>query len=513
MGILKKNKNNGGETDTKDRTEEKEQADTKELTVKDADRQKKRPLRIVVPVLLLAVCAAGVCYVFYAYPQMKEKVPAMADTVFQKEGTQETGDNQESKGPQEVKNDLTADETGNLQTQTQETPEDAQTAEQSQEERSAADPVGAADGQETPGNSAAASDNEDSADILAGLNILGDKADGNGADSMTETADKGESLEILPAQPDEETVCGADGPLLDYADENVLVFHDYYGLFVYDWQKAEMTGTIDLEAIGCQYTQGDSFCDVIVEAGAETIYLHPLDSDGMYVYQTEAQTLTKTRFTQSVLPKRPEMKLTEETTMHDPTVFRSVKCAVLEDGGCLYLESGSGMAADLFYVVEEDGERKRTGYLFGLQTAADALGTEESSDDIPDKEAVTVSDYSEEAFRELCRQIDYRKLMREQETYLNCAVTVELTVLEQIDGGLFDDNIYYLCAAQDSRGFERYYVVRDDRGEDAALILEGDVMQVYGLFFDTCGCPAGYTEVRQEIPAIAMAYCELREEF
>ncbi len=526
MGILKKNKNNGSETQTGEQTE------TKERPAEEGAVRKKHPLRIVLPLLLLIACTAGVCYTFFVHPQLKTKIPAMAETLFRKEGTQETGD------VSTVKNDLTADETGNMQSQPQEKAEEVQTEEQPQQaEQSQPDQFQADQSEE------ASDDGEDGA-VLEGLSILGEKADGIGTESKAETSGAGESLEIIPAGADEETFCGADGPILDYADEKVIVFHDYYGLFVYDRQSAGMSGTVDLEAIGCQYTQGDSFCDVIVEKGAETIYLHPLDSDDMYVYLPEAHTLTKEHYAQAVLKKRQDLQLTEEMTWQDPDVLRSVQCAVLEDGACLYLESGSGMAADLLYVVEEDGERRSSGYLFDLRTGTDTLWAEESAeavsemllekesgeeelreaedggldaqageDDLPDKEAVVVSDYSEEAFRELCRQIDYRKLMREQETYSGCAVTVELTVLEQIDGGLFDDHIYYLCMTQDSRGFDRYYVIRDDRGEDAALILEGDVLQIYGLFFDTCRCPAQYTAVDMEIPALAMAYCDLQEEF
>ena len=51
---------------------------------------------------------------------------------------------------------------------------------------------------------------------------------------------------------------GADGPQLDYADENMFIFHDYFGLFVYDINQGELVSAVDLEPIGCQYTQGDA---------------------------------------------------------------------------------------------------------------------------------------------------------------------------------------------------------------------------------------------------------------
>lgn len=522
MGIIKKNKNDNEGTETKEQTEKEER------------RKKKSPLRIVIPVLLLIACGAGACYIFYVHPQMKTKVPAMVENLMNTPGVQETDVSREAEA------DQTADAAGSAQTVQQDGGAEAGGNVQPQEQ-------GGAEEAQT-GKEQAAVDSlipeqwQDSA-----LGVTGDLAGMSGGkeEKIPEPDADGEKIEITLPEIDDETICGADGPFLDYADEKILVFHDYYGLFLYDWQQSEMIGEVGLEAIGCQYTQGDSTCDVIVEKGGGTVYLHPLDSDDMYVYRTEAKTLTKKPYSADILKKRQKMQLTGEEAQPDPTVFRTLQCAVLENGVCLYLESGSGLVQDLFYVVEKAGERQNTEYLFDIQGVADAAAADEDFGGNPEEspaadsqegarqaaeaesgetgmeagddtfriEASVVSDYSEEEFKELCRQVDYRKLLREQEVYHNSAVTAELTVLEQIDGGLFDDHIYYLCTAQDSRGFERYYVLRDDRGEDAPLILEGDGLRVYGLFFDTCKCPAAYSTVRMEIPAFAMAYCELEEEY
>ena len=84
---------------------------------------------------------------------------------------------------------------------------------------------------------------------------------------------------------------GADGAILDYADEDRVIFHGYFGLFVYDIEKQALIGAVDLDPIGCHYTQGSEACEVAVEADGSKVYLSSLPSNMMYVYDVEAQTL------------------------------------------------------------------------------------------------------------------------------------------------------------------------------------------------------------------------------
>lgn len=132
-----------------------------------------------------------------------------------------------------------------------------------------------------------------------------------------------------------------------------------------------------------------------------------------------------------------------------------------------------------------------------------ALNGEASSDDMDENEA---------AFRADCQQVDYKKLLREQEAYLGTAVMVEAEVICQADGGLFDDNIYYLCVEEDSEGGKRYYIIRDDREADDTLILEGDRVVIYGSLFGRCTVPANLIDTRPTVPAISMVICDLLEE-
>ena len=180
-----------------------------------------------------------------------------------------------------------------------------------------------------------------------------------------------ELIEITPPHLDSETICGADGPLLDYADKRHVIFHDYFGLFVYDIEAQSMTGALDLTAIGCQYTQGDNFCEISVEDDGSRVYLHPLSEEDMYVYDVEKHMLTKRKYSMDGVQIFREMKLTGDCVNPDATVLRSYQCATLindnvEDGHYLYLylESGSGMAMDLCYVIGTTTGEQEEGRLF-----------------------------------------------------------------------------------------------------------------------------------------------------
>ena len=147
----------------------------------------------------------------------------------------------------------------------------------------------------------------------------------------------------------------------------------------------------------------------------------------------------------------------------------------------------------------------------------EGLLTPEQDDEQPvvslpeDKDAAEQQE-DEESFKESCEQIDYKTMLRQMEEYLDKPTTIEVTVVAQIDGGLFDDNIYYLCVSEDKKGIERYYIIRDDREEKAMMILEGDVLCIYGTLFDQCRLPASVIVTRPTVPAISMKFCELLDE-
>lgn len=525
MGFLRKDKNKSEETENVGGVELEKETETGQT----GKKRKRRVRCVVIVFILIALCVAGVFLYFYFYRGMR---PVLGNTVFNVT-KDEAGTGRDSQD-------------GFVQNN------DAQNIQNGVDQSDMLESGGTRDSTEQ--NLVTQNDGLQKKDENLSIKI----AERDGAERTTEQKAEKETSELPEKVMDEEveleikepvleseTICGADGPILDYADENRIIFHDYYGLFVYDRESETITGAVDLQEIGCHYTQGDAYCDTAVDAGGETVYLHPLNADDVYIYEVEKQILTKKVYTETMVAFRYRMEQTRDYVEPDYTVWRSVGCAVLDENTVLYLESGTGLVEDLFYVVEEDGERMTSehmmdSWLSGEDTAEtaedDRAGVSEVAEreengleietisaetesmqegepqEIETAEEIDVSAYSEEEFRNLCGKVDYRKLLREQDVYLNGAVTVELTVLAQIDGGLFDDNIYYICTAEDKKGYLRYYVIRDDRAEDDMLILEGDVLRIYGQFFDTCVCPSEFLETETEIPALAMVYCDLLEE-
>lgn len=150
--------------------------------------------------------------------------------------------------------------------------------------------------------------------------------------------------------------------------------------------------------------------------------------------------------------------------------------------------------------------------------------TGEASENAEMTKLVNTEDYTEEEFRELCTRIGYKKLLREKEQYLGAAIMLEVTVVSQVEGGLFDSDIYYLCKETDEQGIERYYILRDDRMKEesgdtketvseteAMLILEGDRLLIYGQLFDSCKLPAYLMASRPVVPAVSMVYLDIEE--
>ncbi len=122
-------------------------------------------------------------------------------------------------------------------------------------------------------------------------------------------------IEITMPQIMPDMIVGADGVYLDYAQNEIIIFHDYFGLFIYAkqingvipvsmsmpesiWQSLEygIVGAVDLKAIGCHYTQGDNYCEVHVSVDGSMVYLHPINQEEMYVYDVYNKKLIKQKY-------------------------------------------------------------------------------------------------------------------------------------------------------------------------------------------------------------------------
>jgi beta-lactamase regulating signal transducer with metallopeptidase domain len=99
------------------------------------------------------------------------------------------------------------------------------------------------------------------------------------------------SPNLSPAQE-----LGVDMTELDYASDNIIIFHDYFGLFVYDLEQKRIVSSLDLEPIGCNFTQGDNYCDVAVSTDGKTVYLHPISSEKMYIYSIQENELKEAAY-------------------------------------------------------------------------------------------------------------------------------------------------------------------------------------------------------------------------
>ena len=85
---------------------------------------------------------------------------------------------------------------------------------------------------------------------------------------------------------------GADDTQILFADKERIIFSDYYGLFVYSKSDRKVVTGLNLKSIGCSYTQGDNACEKLVSEDGGTVYLHPMTSGRMFVYQYGTERLT-----------------------------------------------------------------------------------------------------------------------------------------------------------------------------------------------------------------------------
>ena len=138
-----------------------------------------------------------------------------------------------------------------------------------------------------------------------GNNVVSGNESASGREQETEEFDPEEEiaemrqLTIKKAAVSAGTEWGADGPTLDYAgnpgldgtNNSVIIFHDYFGLIVYDLTDREIVRSLDLAAIGCQFTQGDNVCQVAVSDDGKSVWLHPLKMRYMFRYEVEKDLL------------------------------------------------------------------------------------------------------------------------------------------------------------------------------------------------------------------------------
>lgn len=92
-----------------------------------------------------------------------------------------------------------------------------------------------------------------------------------------------EGIQAVPARWAANTRI-VDMPVLDFADDERLVMHAYFGLFIYNLSTGEIEDSLDLQTLG-EYD--DSACEISVSQNADTIWIRTEASGSLYEYDRQ----------------------------------------------------------------------------------------------------------------------------------------------------------------------------------------------------------------------------------
>lgn len=93
-----------------------------------------------------------------------------------------------------------------------------------------------------------------------------------------EETENTKQLEIKEAKK-EDAEAGLVSPILDHASEKTIVFHDYFGLFVYSLEKEQIVKSINIKDLGFEYVQGDDAVSVRFDEEKGLLTLYTLSND------------------------------------------------------------------------------------------------------------------------------------------------------------------------------------------------------------------------------------------
>lgn len=145
-----------------------------------------------------------------------------------------------------------------------------------------------------------------------------------------------------------EQIVGADMAQLDYASDDKIIFHGYFGLFVYNLKESKIIRSVDLKAIKCSYTQGDHYCEVSVNNDGTIVQLHDISSEDMYVYSTIDNNLVKSSY--KTMEKPFNLVLTSEEIKENLDTTYSNECVKFANGDLGYLVSKGFTLGKLEYI-------------------------------------------------------------------------------------------------------------------------------------------------------------------
>ena len=157
------------------------------------------------------------------------------------------------------------------------------------------------------------------------------------------------ALEPTPAEWSNGQNMGADFPFLDYASDKIIIFHGYFGLFVYELDSGKFINTLNLQAIGCEATQGDNYCGVSVSLDGNRIQLHPASSESMYVYTLSNNKLKKAVY-ETMKNKFDGLISTADVMSSDKIGNCSYNSVKFDNGKLGYLQASEWTIDSLTYV-------------------------------------------------------------------------------------------------------------------------------------------------------------------
>ncbi len=110
--------------------------------------------------------------------------------------------------------------------------------------------------------------------------------------AKTEESATGETMEIKEAKL-EDAKGGIISSVLDYSSEKTLVFHDYYGLFVYSLENEQLVKSVNIKDLGFETVQGDDAVFVTYDEEKETLILYKLTDDNAVEINLKDNTAVK----------------------------------------------------------------------------------------------------------------------------------------------------------------------------------------------------------------------------
>lgn len=156
--------------------------------------------------------------------------------------------------------------------------------------------------------------------------------------------------------------CGENGPFLDYADDKYVIFHMTDRFWVYDIEQKEIS-------IGILF---NNIFKVEVDSVNLVAYVHDVVGDMITIYDCDI--VNRVCGTQGLLDVEAfdDLLITRDYVVHDPTVFRTKECVQVSGGSYVYLESGSGLLADLCVINEDTGGNRTIYEVFDAATFSGA---------------------------------------------------------------------------------------------------------------------------------------------